>query len=172
MPRGAMPVQVLVDPDLLARRRVERHERVVARQHVHHVVDDDRVEDVRDVVRASDRSRPTCELADVGLGDLVSVREVRVVRPAAVVTPRLRFRSAALWNDRGREHCGARRRRNEQEEKTGYGPRNRRLSMRMTPCGGNLARSPWRIRKNNPQKNPAPAARKCSRRRVGRRAKR
>ena len=47
---GRHALQPLVDPDLLARRRVERHQRVVPRQHVHDVVDDDRAEHVREVV--------------------------------------------------------------------------------------------------------------------------
>src|SRR5207249_409980 len=37
-------VQSLVDPDLLARRWIERDERVVPAQHVHQAVDDDGIE--------------------------------------------------------------------------------------------------------------------------------
>ncbi len=64
-PVGALPVidptvadgaLVLVRPDFLARRRVERDERHVLREDVHHAVDDDRVETVRPGVAGRNRS--------------------------------------------------------------------------------------------------------------------
>ena len=56
--RGVMPLETLMDPDLLAGGGVERDEGVVARQHVNDVVDDERVEQVRVAVLAGRSRRP------------------------------------------------------------------------------------------------------------------
>ena len=80
--------QVLVDPDLLAGGCVERHERAVPRQHVHDVVDDDRIEHIGTIVAG--RIDPgDFELVHIGLVDLLEIDEVRGIRSAAVVLPRL-----------------------------------------------------------------------------------
>ena len=50
-------LQPFVNPDFASGRGVERDERIVSREHVDDVVDDERAEDVRDVVAAWDRSR-------------------------------------------------------------------------------------------------------------------
>ena len=89
---GALPVvdaarhdaaEPLVDPQLLAGRGIERDQRVVPPEHVHDVVDDDRVE-------------PRCrigvgpcdfELPDVRFLDLVEVHEVGAVGTGEVVPP-------------------------------------------------------------------------------------
>src|SRR5262249_33698746 len=76
-------VQSLVDPDLFARRRIERDERVVPAEHVHHAVDDDRVE-ARLAVWIEPRN---LEPADVRFIDLIEVDEMRVGGVAAVVRP-------------------------------------------------------------------------------------
>lgn len=78
--------KVLVDPDLLARCGVERDERAVPRQHIHHVVDDDGVEDVGAGVAG--RIDPgDLQLADVGLRGLIERDEMRRIRAAAVGPP-------------------------------------------------------------------------------------
>ncbi len=59
------PLQVLVYPDFLARRRIEGDERLIARQDVHQVVDDDGAEDVGEVVARGVGPRHL-EPADVG----------------------------------------------------------------------------------------------------------
>ena len=80
------PLQVGVDPDLLPRRRVQRDQRVVPRQHVHRFVHDQGIPHVRHVVAARIRPRHPQSL-DVRLGDLIQGRVMRVVGPAAVVQP-------------------------------------------------------------------------------------
>src|SRR5262249_2666086 len=75
--------QPLVNPDLLARRRVERDERAVARLSVDHAARDDRVEE-RLAVRISPGD---FELRDVALVDLLQGGEFRVVGAAAVIQP-------------------------------------------------------------------------------------
>ena len=78
--------QVLVDPDLPACGGVERNERTVARLHVHHVVDDNRVEDVGAVV-AGGIGPGDFQLVDIRLVDLLQIDVVRRIRPAAVILP-------------------------------------------------------------------------------------
>ncbi len=100
---GALPVvdaapgdaaQTGVDPQLLARRRIERDKRLVLRQHVHRGAGDDGIELV-DVVVA-DRVGPRDRQAgDVLRRDLREVDELRGVGAAAVVLPLARcLRSA------------------------------------------------------------------------------
>ena len=78
--------QVLVDPDFLAGGRVDGDERVVPGEHVGDVVDDDRVEHVRDRVAARVGPRHA-EPVEVGLVDLAQRDVPGVVRRAAVVRP-------------------------------------------------------------------------------------
>ena len=80
--------QPVVDPDLLAGRRVQRDDRrLVPAEPVEHVTSVDRTEDRRAV-----RIVPGhLELADVGLGDLLERAEVRAVE-----------RRAAFWSFAGR----------------------------------------------------------------------
>ena len=93
MPRLVDAGQPLVDPDLLAGRGVERDQRVVPSQHVHHVVDDDGIEaGLR--VRIEPRD---LELADVGLLDLIEIDEIGSARPAAEVPPPLSGGMPAFW---------------------------------------------------------------------------
>jgi hypothetical protein len=81
-------VQTLVDPDLLARRRVERDERIVPAQHVHRPVGDDRVE-----ASLAVRIEPgDFEPANVRPGDLIEIDEVRIGGVAAEVGPPLVIR--------------------------------------------------------------------------------
>ena len=80
-------LQLRVDPDLLAGRRIERHERVVAREHIRDVVDDDRAELVGRVVVGRIAPRGP-KLADVVPRDLRQRAVLRAVRAAAVVAPR------------------------------------------------------------------------------------
>ena len=76
MPLLGDAVQPVVDPDLLAGRRVQRDQRGrVAAEAVEHVIGEDRAERRR-AVRIEPRH---LELADVGLGDLVERVEVRAV---------------------------------------------------------------------------------------------
>jgi hypothetical protein len=78
--------EALVNPDLLAGRRVECDERVVAREHVCDVVDDDRVEDIRH--RVAGRVGPRhAEPLQVGLVDLGQCDVPGVVGRAAEVRP-------------------------------------------------------------------------------------
>ena len=80
-------LQLRVDPDLLAGRGIERHERVVAREHIRDVVDDDRAEVVGRVVVGRIAPRGP-KLADVVLRDLGQRAVLRAVGAAAVVGPR------------------------------------------------------------------------------------
>ena len=78
--------QIRMDPDLLSGRRVQRDERVVLRQHIHHVVDDDRIEGVGIVVVR--RVEPGgFEPSDILLRDLIQSDELRLIRAATVVLP-------------------------------------------------------------------------------------
>ena len=77
--------QAFVDPDFLARRRVERDERVVAPRHVHDIIDDDRVE-----ARCGIWIEPGhFEPAHIGFLDLIEVGEMRSAGPTAEVPPPL-----------------------------------------------------------------------------------
>jgi hypothetical protein len=75
-----------VNPQLLARGRVEGDERLVLRQHVHRGAGDDRVELVDVVVADGIRPRHR-QAGDVGRRDLGEVDELRRVGTAAVVFP-------------------------------------------------------------------------------------
>ena len=87
MPRGAIPCRSAWIQISLPRGGVERHQRVVPRQQVHHVVDDQGIPNVGDVVvaRVAPRDR---EVVDIAFRNLAQGRVVRVVRPATVICPR------------------------------------------------------------------------------------
>ena len=78
-------LQVLVNPDFLARRRIERDERIAATRHEHHVVDDDGVEpEVAVRIEPGD-----LQLLHVGFVDLIEIGEVRARWSAAMIPPPL-----------------------------------------------------------------------------------
>src|SRR5690606_3645142 len=74
-----------VHPDLLARRRVERDDRAALREHVHHAVDDDRIEEV---VLAGLVGPSDLQLRDVALVDLSERRVLRRIDTAEILIPR------------------------------------------------------------------------------------
>ena len=98
---GDAASRVLVSPDLLPRRGIERDDRIVLREDVHDVVDDERVEEI--VGRIAGWVRPgDFQRGDVRAVDLRERRVLRLIRSAAVVAPR------RVWScangPRGLEH--------------------------------------------------------------------
>ena len=94
-PARADRALVRMGPQLLTGRGVERDDLVVAREHVHHAVHDDRVE--HEAALAGREGPRHLELRDVRLVDLLQRGVLRRVRAAAVGSPgvvRLRVRGA------------------------------------------------------------------------------
>ena len=76
---------VAVRPDLLAARGVERDDRSVRAEHVHHAVDDDRIEPHR--AGAGGKRPGDLELLDVGLVDLLQRRVLVGIRRPEIAAP-------------------------------------------------------------------------------------
>ena len=94
MPRRGQAGKVLMDPDFLARGCVQRDQRTVPRQHIHDVIDNDRIEQVGVVISCGIDPRHL-QLVHVGLVDLVERDEMRRIRSSAVIRPLLMVLLAA-----------------------------------------------------------------------------
>ncbi len=75
-----------MDPDFLARSSIECHQRIAFCQHIHDVVDDERVELVHIFVRRGIRPG-YFELVYIGLGYLILYKILRLIRPATEIPP-------------------------------------------------------------------------------------
>src|SRR5215469_10504211 len=85
--RRHWPARILVNPDLLSRRRVEGHDRAVFRQNVNDAANLDGIENIPSAVSGRVSPRDT-QLADVRAVDLLERGVLRSIRRAAIFMPR------------------------------------------------------------------------------------